>query len=248
MSKTTDDERRRGAPVWARSAWERGSSGSKALALALGLGGCAGGGSEMDAVNGYGTAQGAPMQASPITREPYTPAVGAAVEPAGPAPAPVTASPYPAAASPEDVEMTIAEHLDRLDRLAIAEVAGLVMELPSEAAACYGGPPCAGHESVYEQERARQAARLSGLAVIADEVAQDGSLAPAAYATAEQALQALRALRIVDVTALVHSEAQNNPACYSLPCPEDIARAEAENGLRVAQALAIAEAAEREGL
>jgi hypothetical protein len=52
-------------------------------------------------------------------------------------------------------------------------------------------------------------------------------------------------LRIVEVTALVHSEAQNNPACYSLPCEEDIARAQAENDLRVAQAWRSPAAAER---
>ena len=58
--------------------------------------------------------------------------------------------------------------------------------------------------------------------------------------SAEQALQALNALEIVQVGALVQSQPTNNPSCYNLPCAEDLEAAKQENRRREVAAFTLA--------
>ena len=125
----------------------------------------------------------------------------------------------------------------------------LVMNLPAEATACYGVPCDQEKWQVpIDDERARQAPRLAKLAEFTDAAARDGNLAPRAIYDSELAVQALASLQIVEVYSLVQVQPKNNPECYNLPCPEDQAEADRVNGLHVAEAFAIAEAAKKNGL
>jgi hypothetical protein len=153
------------------------------------------------------------------------------------------------AGDPKQVSAAIEQSLEKLSALQIVEVNGLVLALPSEATACYG-LPCPGStwEKVYHDERARQAARLGKLVGVAEKVSQDASLAPRPMYEADAAIKALAGLEVVKVAGLVESQPANNPLCYNLPCAEDRAKAERENGLRVARTQAIVDEAKRSGL
>jgi len=148
--------------------------------------------------------------------------------------------------SPEKVEQSIQQSLDRLRALQTVEVRDLVDDLPAEARACYG--LCEGWEERYQAERARQAPRVARLATLAEAAAADTSLAPRSFAEADAALQALAELEVVEVSGLVEVKPANNPQFYNQPSPADIAAADRLNAAHVAQVFAVVDAAHETGL
>ena len=154
----------------------------------------------------------------------------------------------PAPLSPAEVDTSIRQSLDRLRSLEIVNVGRLVMNLPSEATACYG-LPCPGGPWVAptELERARQAPRLAKLAELAVAESRDAGLSPAPAGAAAAAVAALADLKIVEVAGLVLASPRYSGHCYGI-CPEDQAVADRENGLRAARVQAIAAAAKSAGL
>jgi hypothetical protein len=169
--------------------------------------------------------------------------VPAAGDPAG------AREPVDGARAPAPADDSVEQSLDRLRALQIVEVRGLVLRLPGEATQCYNRP-CPGTKwvKVYEDERARQGARLGRLVEVAERVARDAGLAPRPASEAAAAARAVADLAVVQVGGLVEAKPRNNPQCYNLPCASDRAEAERENGLRVARAFAIAGEAARSGL
>ena len=153
----------------------------------------------------------------------------------------------PSYESPEKVELSIQQSLDRLRGLRTVEVGDLVVDLPAEARACYG-LVCEGWQEKYQAERARQAPRVARLASLAEAAAADTSLAPRALSEADAALQALAGLQIVEVSGLVEVQPANNPQCYNQPCAEDVDAAERVNAAHVAQLFAVVAAAQKSGL
>jgi hypothetical protein len=148
--------------------------------------------------------------------------------------------------SPEKVEASIEQSLARINALQIVEIGRLVVDLPAEASSCYG--PCPGWEPKIQAERARQAPRAEKLASIAERVAADSAPAPSEVPAAETARKALADLAIVEVGKLVEVKPANNPQCYNLPCASDVDAADRINRARVAQVLAVVDAAKRAGL
>lgn len=153
----------------------------------------------------------------------------------------------PSYESPERVDRSIQQSLDRLRGLQTVQVGNLVVDLPAEARACYG-LVCEGWEEKYQAERARQAPRVARLASLAEAAAADASLTPHAFSEADAALRALAGLQIVEVTGLIQVQPANNPQCYNLPCTEDIHAADRANAAHVAQVFAIVAAAQDSGL
>ena len=158
-------------------------------------------------------------------------------------------TPAPAASEPSKVEASIEQSLDRLRALQTLEVGGLVMILPAEATSCYG-VPCAGSAWVqpYRDEQARQAPRLEKLAVLAEETRHNAYLTPHDKSETAAAIEALNALQIVSVGALITVQPKNSLECYNLPCPADVQAADQENAKRVTEAFGIVDAARRTGL
>ena len=160
-----------------------------------------------------------------------------------------TAEPTVKASDPTALDTTIDQSMARLRALDIMEATRLVLELPAQALSCYC-IPCPGSEWVapYQAERARQAPRVAKLAEIAEAALHNPYLVPSTTERAAEAAAALAALRIVDVPSLVRTEPAASPQCYNLVCPADKEKADAANGMRVAQALKIAEDAKQAGL
>ncbi len=160
-----------------------------------------------------------------------------------------TGGPAPAASDPTKVEASIQQSLDRLRALQVIEVGNLVLNLPAEATSCYG-VPCAGSAWIqpYRDEQARQAPRLEKLAVLAEETMHNQYLTPHDKSEAEAAIQALNALQIVSVGALITVQPNNSLECYNLPCPSDIQAADQENAKRVTEVFGMVDAAKRSEL
>jgi len=135
------------------------------------------------------------------------------------------------------LEQSVQESLDRLRALDLFTVDKLVLKLPANAGQCYG--PCPGEEQAYEVELARQARRLSAFVDQAQQC-NSGHCYLFTPESGAEALSALNALEIVQVSALVTAEPTNNPSCYSLPCAEDVEAAKAENKRREVVAFTIA--------
>src|SRR5258706_6922420 len=154
----------------------------------------------------------------------------------------------PVRMSAAEVDASIQKSLERLRTLEIFSAERLVLDLPAEATACYGVPCNDQWRKRDDDEGARQAPRLDQLAALAEAAQKDTSLAPRAAYDSEAAVQALASLQIVQVDSLVEAQPKNNPECYNLPCPSDREEADRVNGVRVAQAFAIAEAAKKNGL
>lgn len=142
--------------------------------------------------------------------------------------------------TPAELEAGIAADLDALRALDVVEVGGLVMRLPTEATACYGLPCNDADRARWTAERQAQAARLAELAAQATDAAEDAAATAPPPAEVEAAVAALRDLQIVEVGALIHAEPASQPECYNLPCPSDVAAAEAANARRAAAVVAIA--------
>jgi len=159
-----------------------------------------------------------------------------------------TVAHVPVTAKVDGIEATADEHLARLEGLELFEVGELLVGMPQMATNCYG--PCPEWLEMDADEQAAeiqalrdlQEARLAALVAIAEDVREDWEYrTPADPALAEQHLNAIRALRIVEVGDLVVTAAENNPYCYNLPCADDVARADEANALRAEELAAIAE-------
>jgi len=132
--------------------------------------------------------------------------------------------------------------LHRLAQLDIVSVGRLVEDYPEGAMNCYG--PCPGFEDEIAEADARQAARLAELVDIAREAASVTlDLEQCTVAVVDENLAALDGLDIVEVFGLVEEVPQNNPYCYNLPCPADVAAAEEINCQRATALAAIVEEA-----
>jgi len=131
--------------------------------------------------------------------------------------------------TPAEVVAAIKSDLASLTDLHVFGVGGLVVSNP-EASNCYGGAPCADLVSnpAVAAEYARQAPRLRQLTQLAQELAATADL-PAAGADTTADLAALNNLAIVYIGQLVTVAPASSPICYNTPCPDDIARADAEN-------------------
>jgi hypothetical protein len=146
------------------------------------------------------------------------------------------------------VDASIKDSLDRLNSLQLFSVDGLVLKLPAQASECYG-IPCPGDkvgQAEYDAERARQASRLAKLAALAGRCS-NSLCYDRAPESADQAVQALNALQIVQVGSLIAAQPANNPDCYNLPCQSDKDAAAAENQRRATVAFTTAQMAQEEG-
>lgn len=133
----------------------------------------------------------------------------------------------------------VQQSLDRLDALQLFTVDRLVLKLPVNTADCYGVCPSENASSAHDAELARQAARLAKLV---DQAAACNSGNCYIYTpdSAEEAVQAINALEIIQVRSLVVTQPQNNPSCYDLPCESDIQAANRENKRRAVTTFTIA--------
>lgn len=121
------------------------------------------------------------------------------------------------------------ESLARLRSLEIFSVGAMVWEQPAEAFNCYG--PCPGSERVIARAEAAGAARLDAFTAAAVTASRDAvtNHAGACDATAIEAnLQALRALRVVEVGDFLAVQPSESSNCYGVVCPGEAARARAE--------------------
>lgn len=112
------------------------------------------------------------------------------------------------------------EALDRLDALDLLIVGELVVDAPEGASNCYG--PCYDEEDwqPFLQEHARQVSRLQAFVEVAEAVVDAPATPDQAY-DANQALDALNALEIVDIESV---DWENDGSCYVSLCPEDFVR------------------------
>jgi hypothetical protein len=119
-------------------------------------------------------------------------------------------------------------NLAKLAALEIVAVGDLVVALPAGSMNCYG--PCPEDAEAIAAARGAAALRLDALTTAAEAaVGLPNDPAACEPAAIEASLAALAALEIVEVHGMVVAEPANNPMCYSLPCPEDVAAAEALN-------------------
>lgn len=149
--------------------------------------------------------------------------------------------------TPESVAATheqIRGDLDSLRALDVFYVGHIIRDLPEEATSCYfddiGPRACPGWEDTVAAADAAIAPKLAQLVATATDAAAE---VQTGYPTDAQRiaddLAALRGLQIVEIHDLVVAMPDNNPNCYNLPCPEDQAKADAENALRAARLDAI---------
>ncbi len=135
------------------------------------------------------------------------------------------------------LEQSVQDSLERLRALDLFTVDRMVLKMPANAGQCYG--PCPGDDEAYQAELERQAKRLSSFV----DQAQQCNTGHCYLFTPEsgaQALSALNALEIVQVSSLVSVEPKNNPSCYNVPCAEDLEAAKVENRRREVMAFTIA--------
>lgn len=146
----------------------------------------------------------------------------------------VTPDPVPYAEAVERARVD----LDRLAALEVFEVGDLLVDGAPQAQNCYGPCPV---DDVVAAEFVAQSERLHALADVIEAAA---ARAPAVDACSEadvaDALDALRALDVFEVGDLLRVEAESDPQCYNLPCPEEVAAAEAETCARAGQLANIA--------
>jgi hypothetical protein len=149
------------------------------------------------------------------------------------APTDSTLSAAPGLALPREGPRTVDENLARLRSLEVFTVGQMVWEQPAEAFNCYG--PCPGSEAVIARAEAAGAARLDAFTRAATAAARDasddhaGACEPAAV---DANLQALRALRVVEVQDFLAVQPRESSNCYGLVCPGETARARAETCAR----------------
>lgn len=135
------------------------------------------------------------------------------------------------------LEQSVQDSLERLRALDLFTVDRLVLKLPANAGQCYG--PCPGEDEAYQAELERQSQRLTAFVDQAQQC-NSGHCYLFTPESGAQALSALNALEIVQVSSLVTVEPKNNPSCYNVPCAEDVEAARAENRRREVMAFTIA--------
>lgn len=154
---------------------------------------------------------------------------------------PVTEQPAAVPSTRAELQRSVQESLAHLNALQLFTADSLVLKLPANARDCYG-VPCPGDaqgQAAYDTELARQAKRLAALTAQA-EACNSGHCYLFSPESGRQALDALNALEVVHVSALVVAAPKNNPSCYNLPCPADIEAARVENRRREVMAFTIA--------
>jgi hypothetical protein len=117
----------------------------------------------------------------------------------------------------------VQDDLAQLAALEVFEVGNLLARYPVGALNCYGLCPEFEDEVAQANELARE--RLAALTEIAATAVESDSAADPGVceqATIDQNLAALHALEVVEVGQLIAVVPQNNPACYNVPCAEDI--------------------------
>lgn len=135
----------------------------------------------------------------------------------------------PVATQPRAVD----ESLARLRALEVFSVGAMQWQEPAEAFNCYG--PCPGSEVAIARAQAAGAARLDAFTRAAEVAARDtaadhaNACEPAAIAANLEALRALRVVEVGDFLAVQPREAAN---CYGLVCPGEAARARDESCAR----------------
>lgn len=120
----------------------------------------------------------------------------------------------------------VARDLEALASLQMFEVGALVLEkgMPGN---CY--TPCE-DEDERVADYLEQARRLHDLVDLADDDLDElGPCYTRASDIVDESLQALSELEILHIGALLQEEAEPDPMCYNLPCPDDVARAEEVN-------------------
>jgi len=136
------------------------------------------------------------------------------------------------APDPSPTLLAVDENLARLQALDLFEVGDLVVDMPAEATNCYGTKPCAGSEPAVSAARSAAAERLAQFADTAETAVATPYDAYACGTRIDSNLDAVRALRIVEVGNFIRDQPANNPDCYNLPCPADQAAADAVNEAR----------------
>jgi hypothetical protein len=134
-----------------------------------------------------------------------------------------------AAAAVENID----ENLARLRALAVFQVGDLIVDQPEEAGNCYG--PCPGADKLVAAAKEKAAVRLAHLSSAAEVAAPESATASCDKATIDKNLAALQGLRIVQIASFLEEAPKNNPSCYNLPCPEDVAAAKATTCERAAK-------------
>jgi hypothetical protein len=119
--------------------------------------------------------------------------------------------------------------LARLNALQVIAVGSIAISAPAQAASCYSLPCTLDDSDPVIVEYRRQGPRLAHLADLAVNDAAATELSSTAADDSTSDLETLRRLAIVTVTGLIKAAPATNPRCYSLPCPEDIAQAGANN-------------------
>jgi hypothetical protein len=142
-------------------------------------------------------------------------------------------APLPIPESAEAADELRDASLQALAALEVFEVGNLVTDLPDNSFHCYG--LCPEHLDEYLEAVSRLAA-FAGAAV---DAAGAADLAACPTGAIAGNLGAIADLRVVEVGAFLAAEPENNPQCYNLPCPEDVAAAEATNCERAAKLDAI---------
>lgn len=122
-----------------------------------------------------------------------------------------TTSPYISAGAEDDIA--------RINALDIVQVGALIVDAPEGYGNCYG--PCPGDEELLEEETLQQEARLAQLTEVAEAAAQagaEGGEDACSPVNIEENLDALDALRIVEVEGLAASWPEGEANCYGYPC------------------------------
>jgi hypothetical protein len=125
---------------------------------------------------------------------------------------------------------TESAELAALAALEVVQVGALVPFAAGQGGHCYG-VPC--DESEATAAREVQVARLTELVDVVERAKQTPASssdieAACAVDAVEANLAALNSLEIVEVEGLLRAQPEISGACYAAPCPEDIARAEAQ--------------------
>jgi hypothetical protein len=143
-------------------------------------------------------------------------------------------------ATPAELNAAVKEDLARLRSLSVVSVGGLVLSQEAQAASCYSAPCELSDSDPVIADYRRQQPRLRRLLDAAQAAIGARELPEVTPAQTQADLAALESLRIVTLQGLVTVAPATQANCYGLPCPEDIARADAENRRRAGAAHVLA--------
>jgi uncharacterized protein YceK len=135
----------------------------------------------------------------------------------------------PVATQPRAVD----ESLARLRALEVFTVGAMQWQEPAEAFNCYG--PCPGSEVAIARAQAAGAARLDAFTRAAEVAARDTAADHANAcepATIAANLDALRALRVVEVGDFLAAQPREAANCYGVVCPGEATRVRNESCAR----------------